>query len=237
MKLPLLNRDVSRLEGFSDAVFALSATLLVVSLEVPNSFEEMFEELKGFLAFGFTFFALMLIWYTHNRFFRRFGLQDGVTIFLNACLLFVILFYVYPLKFLADSLVAWVTGWGNRPTVQSYEELSTLFILYSLAFTWVFLMFSLLYAHAFRVARKLGIGEEDRRHAIYSARHFGIFAFVGVISIVVSTIGWGVSWGFPGYIYILIGPLCFIHGILSNRKVRRSRILESEATNVEIPEE
>ncbi len=91
-------REVSRLEAFSDAVFAFSATLLVVSLEVPKTFPQLVDDLMGFFAFALSFMALMLIWSVHNAFFRRYGLQDGWTVFINACLLFVILFYVYPLK-------------------------------------------------------------------------------------------------------------------------------------------
>ena len=73
-------RDVTRLETLSDGVFAFSATLLVVSLEVPRRFTELVANLYGFIAFGLTFTALILIWSAHRGFFRRHQLADGWTI-------------------------------------------------------------------------------------------------------------------------------------------------------------
>jgi hypothetical protein len=69
-----------RLETFSDAVFALAATLLVVSLEVPVTFDELLVDLSGFGAFAVGFAALVLIWTVHTAYFRRYGLQDGWTV-------------------------------------------------------------------------------------------------------------------------------------------------------------
>ena len=76
-------REVSRIEGFSDAVFGFALTLLVVSLEVPESFEDLKAILRGFVPFGLTFALICWIWYEHYAFFRQFDAEDPLTITLN----------------------------------------------------------------------------------------------------------------------------------------------------------
>ncbi|MGH9217980.1 MAG: TMEM175 family protein, partial [Vicinamibacterales bacterium] len=92
-------REVSRIEGFSDAVFGFALTLLVVSLEVPDNFEGLKSILRGFLPFALTFALVCWIWYEHFAFFRKFDAEDPLTVALNSALLFLVLFFVYPLKF------------------------------------------------------------------------------------------------------------------------------------------
>ena len=133
---------VSRLEGFSDAVFAFALTLLVISLEVPKTFKELVTTLSGFLPFALSFALFIYIWYQHYSFFRRYGLEDILTIVLNSALLLVVLFFVFPLKFLFSIAISNV---HLQP-----EQLRILFTIYGLGFTTVFVIFALLYANAYR---------------------------------------------------------------------------------------
>ena len=63
--------DVTRLEGFTDAVLGFAITLLVVSLDVPDSFDELLRALRGFVPFGLCFAYLVFLWYQHYLYFRR----------------------------------------------------------------------------------------------------------------------------------------------------------------------
>ncbi len=106
---------VNRIEGFSDAVFGFALTLLVVQLEVPRTSDALAELIRGSVPFAVTFAMVCYIWWEHNKFFRRYGLQDAWTAFLNSTLLFVVLFYVYPLKFLSTALLGPLVGLADVP--------------------------------------------------------------------------------------------------------------------------
>jgi len=156
--------EMSRLEAFSDAVFAFAVTLLVVSLEAPHTFTQLKDTMLGLPAFAICFTFLVLVWQEHVQFCRRFGLQDTATVCWNSILLFVVLFYVYPLKFLFTVLVA---AWSNGATLGSHQEslhltdvdFPGLMLTYSLGYSAVYLTFALLYRHARAKKDALGLNE------------------------------------------------------------------------------
>ena len=98
----------SRVEALTDMVFAFALTLLVVSNAPPGSFDELVTQLWGFPGFAAAFAMLLLLWHSHYVFFRRYALEDQWTTVLNAGLLFLIVFFVYPLKYLATMLSQFV---------------------------------------------------------------------------------------------------------------------------------
>ena len=217
-------RDSSRLEGFSDAVFGFSATLLVVTLDVPQTFPDLVASLWGFLPFSLSFLALALLWSTHHAFFRRYGMADRVTIALNAILLFVIVFYVYPLKFMTTSLFEDV--FARRPFEQSLrfrgpDDVAGMFLVYGMGFAAIFACFALLYRHAARSAHHLGLAPEQLHEARMLSRHYWILCAVGLFSMALAAGGVGLRWGVPGFAYALIGPLTWWHGHWSGLRLRR----------------
>ena len=81
-----------------------------MSLEVPRTFGELDETIRGFVPFAVAFALLMYLWHSQYVWFRRYGLQDTTSVALNATLLFLVLFYVYPLKFLFTLIFKQLTG-------------------------------------------------------------------------------------------------------------------------------
>ena len=218
--------EITRLEAFSDAVFGFAATLLVVALEVPSTFPELVSNLSGFLAFGLSFAMLVLIWAAHNGFYRRYGMDDAGTVVLNSILLFVVLFYVYPLKFLTTTFVdGWLRGGGGRAAGErlgftSLQDLGHLFAIYGAGFGAIFLCLVLMYWRAGRRSAALGLSAGERYEAFMMARHYGIFVGVALVSVGLAEAGLGLQFGLPGFIYSLLGPLCGAHGAWSGRRRR-----------------
>jgi uncharacterized membrane protein len=217
--------ESTRIEAFSDAMFAFAATLLVVSLEVPRDFGELQSNLRLFVPFALSFAALYFIWVAHTNVFRRFALGDPYTIVVNGILLFTVLFYVYPLKFTSMAIVSIFTG--HRDITMDGSQVGTLFIIYGLGWSVVFLCIALLYSHANTKRDALGLTPIAAYDAITHSRHYFAFVAVGLISIVLAGLGIGLRYGIPGFAYALVGPLAAWNG--STRRQQRTRLAENVA--------
>ena len=231
--------DVSRIEGFSDAVFAFALTLLVVSLEVPRSFEGLMRTMEGFPAFGVSFVFLVAIWYVHYHFFRRYGLEDATTVILNAVLMFVVLFYIYPLKFLFTLLInAWllngVLGFDVYVDIDFKGlNMPAVMLIYGAAFLLIFLIIVLLHFHALRQKEQLALTDMEEFETYDAIWAYGICAGAAVVSMGIALLGWKNEspWFsfLSGMTYGLIGPA---QGVLAYVRGKKRDALRRSASDV-----
>jgi uncharacterized membrane protein len=205
--------DITRLEGFSDAVFAFAVTLLVVSLEVPKTYHELMEVMRGFGAFGVCFAILAQVWFGHYRFFRRYGLQNPWTVFLNCTLLFFVLFYVYPLKFLFTALF-------NGGVTMEVHEARLLFAIYGAGFAAVSLVFVLLYVHAWKHRERLALNAIERMRTRQTLTDHIAMAAVGVLSALMA-LTLPERWiGLAGWFYFVISAYHMVAGKIFGKRER-----------------
>jgi len=221
--IPARENEITRVEAFSDGMLAFAATLLVVSLDPPNSYDELITNLYGFIPFGLSFIALFYIWVVHTILFRRYPLKDKPSIFINGILLFTVLFYVQPLRFLATSFVSLFTRRAGT-AVTSWDQLANLFIIYAVGWILIFLLFAWLYQRANATRDSLGLTPLEAYDAVTWSRHYLGFVAAGVISILVALSGVGLTFGLPGISYATIGLFVWY-----NQKTReRGRVALAE---------
>lgn len=193
----LRGREVSRLEAFSDVVFGFALTLIVVSLEVPTSYAELIHTMRGLPAFAICFAILTWVWHVHHTYFRRYALSDEITIALNTALLFLVLFYIYPMKFMF-SMVTGETRVGTNGR--------SLMLIYSVGFIGIFLLFLLMYGHAYRKRAELALNEVEAYDTVTSMWMYGSYVGIGLLSCAVALMSTGGNVAWAGLVYWLIGP-------------------------------
>jgi uncharacterized membrane protein len=202
--------------------------------------------MRGFGAFAVCFVLLFTVWLTQYKYFRRYGLQDGPTTWLNAALIFVVLFYVYPLKFLFTFLVDKITGGHGEVRLQdgtvtsmldSVEQMGKLMLIFSAGYLAVFLVFVLLYRHAYKKRAELDLNELEIFDTKSSIQESALNCGIAILSISIILIGGANYSGVAGMIYMLTGVAMGVHGTLSGSRRRRleQRLLSKSPAVAEVP--
>lgn len=204
-------KEILRIEALSDAVFAFSVSLLVVALEVPQTFDELKTILQGAIPFFVTVAMIFLFWYQQYKFFRCYGLNDRITIFLNLAYLAVILFYVYPLKFLFSLLLFSWTGINLFPeatekgtAIMNPGDFSQLIILFSAGYCMIWLLLFFMYRRALSFRKKLELNQFEILFTRKERSGAMLNAGVGMAAILMVFAGWEL---FSGICYLLIPVL------------------------------
>lgn len=171
-ELPLSKKDYfpkSRMEAFSDGVFAILITLLVLELKSPtlkeiSNSKELFDNLlelgPKFLMAFISFFTICVIWVNHYRFFKHFKVIDHSILWLNALLLLTVTFLPFPTAVLGD-----------------YPHNITSILLYGGTMTSMTLVFAFMKIYAIREGKMFDDSidpekfKKNPRRSLYYMRH------------------------------------------------------------------
>jgi uncharacterized membrane protein len=105
------DNDTGRIEAFSDGVFAIAITLLVIEIGVPHVegegtplFGALVEQWPSYLGYVISFLQIGVIWANHHNRFRFIVRSDHFLLFLNILFLMCVAFIPFPTALLADYL-------------------------------------------------------------------------------------------------------------------------------------
>jgi uncharacterized membrane protein len=136
-----VHRDTGRLVTFSDAVFAITITLLVLEIKPPTDYQNLLHGLAvlwpSYLAYAVTFLFIGQVWANHHVMFDHIRLADRLILLLNTLLLMVVAFLPFATSVLAGALR---TGHGQRIAV----------VFYGVAFAVTALTFNAVWQYASR---------------------------------------------------------------------------------------
>jgi uncharacterized membrane protein len=116
-----VRRDATRVVAFSDAVFAITITLLVLEIRRPVDYGNVLHGLAAlwpsYLAYAVTFLFIGQVWANHHVMFDHIRGADRAVMFLNTLLLMIVAFLPFATSVLAGALR---TGDGQRIAVVFY---------------------------------------------------------------------------------------------------------------------
>jgi uncharacterized membrane protein len=211
--------EPGRLETISDAVFALAIALLMISTTAPKKFEDIVLFTYELLPFAFCITLILLIWHEHFIYFLRYGFRNAKIVFLNTIFLFIVLYYVYPLKFLTKMLSLPIMYWfsGNTDFIEELQsmikadQVDNLMVIYGLGAASIFLTLAWMYRYAYKRASDLELNEIEKFDTKASLRTNLLMASIPILSVLIVFLFGDSKYigAYAGFSYFLYTPLMF----------------------------
>jgi uncharacterized membrane protein len=118
-----VDKETGRVEAFSDGVFAIAITLLILEIKVPQTipadkglFDELLDKWPSFLAFVNSFLTILVMWINHHRLFTHIRRSNTLLLFFNGLLLLGVTFLPYPTSVVAE----YIQDKEQNPAVMFY---------------------------------------------------------------------------------------------------------------------
>ncbi|RIW17490.1 DUF1211 domain-containing protein [Algoriphagus lacus] len=202
--------NASRLDNLTDAVFGIAITLLIFNLTNPNSFEDLLTFTKTLPAFLISISFIIFIWIEHLEFSEIYTLNNtGLTV-LNTVFIALVIFYVYPLRFLTLFLTNFFFNTEIAVNIQG-EQVPYLMMYYGfVAFALYFILY-LFYHRALRLKEEFNLNAYEEFYTKSQKNRLLIMFAVPLLSIVLTVVinEFSFLWASVagGVAYILYTPL------------------------------
>jgi len=175
----------SRLDNLTDAVFGIAITLLLFNISNPNSFTDLISLTKTFPAFLISIGFLILIWSEHSNFTLIYSLNDQVFKLINTLFIALIIFYVYPLRFLSLILTSAFFD-INIPVNITGENVPDLMIYYGFVAFALYVTLYLFYRRALNIKLKLQLNDYEVFLTNQMMKRMIIMFSVPMVSIIIA---------------------------------------------------
>src|SRR5437763_9757168 len=185
----LRGMEITRLETFINAVFAFAITMLVIAAQqIPDDIETLLAAFKNVPVFVASIIVLGIFWRGHWLWSRRYGLEDGISIFISWAMIATILIYIYPLKAIFSSMWFLLSGGRAGHTLGAHSEsvIRALFAVFALGFTAIALEMVLLNLRAWQLREPLQLNARERAMTFHEITGWSIPVGVGVVSLVLA---------------------------------------------------
>ena len=221
----LRGADMTRIETFTDAAFAFALTLLVISNDPLAGVTDLFMNLRLIPVFLLSGAILMMFWWGHHSWSRRYGLDDGPTVLLSIAFVFTMLVYVYPLRLVFGTFMSLISRTGLPLHHASFEldnpnDLNTMFVIYGVGFVLMSLILAALTWHAWRQRAALALDARERHITRAQLNAWLILAAVGTASIVMGLVLPANWYGAPGWAYAMLSVIMPLYGKQSDKRMR-----------------
>src|SRR5213593_5236037 len=157
--------DMTRLETFIDAAFAFAITMLVIAAQqIPDDVKTLLAAFKNVPAFVASIVVLGIFWRGHWLWSRRYGLEDGVSIFISWAMIATILIYIYPLRAVFGSMWFLLSDGrvGQALGLRADAQARALFAIFAIGFTAIALEIVLLNLRAWQLRDPLRLNEQEK---------------------------------------------------------------------------
>ena len=213
---------MTRLETFIDAAFAFAITMLVIATQqIPDDIETLLAAFKNVPAFVASIIVLGIFWRGHWLWSRRYGLEDGVSIFISWAMIVTMLIYIYPLKAIFSSMWFLVSDGrvGHVLGAQSESQVRALFAVFALGFTAIALEMVFLNLRAWQLREPLRLDPRERAMTFHEVTGWSIPVGIGLVSLVLALSLPRAQIEWSGWIYLSMIVLVPLHRAYFRRKL------------------